>query len=689
MKKIALFVFTLFLVPVSMHAQWQQHFGPFGINTNAIVEFNNNLYAATDRGVYISPVNSPVWTKSGNGIPVYEKAQKIVKTFYSLFCSTGSSLFRSNDNGATWEQVIIDSNLVGSIYDIKANMNNNTVFISTADSIYYSVNNGYTWQNIHSGLTSIGEYEIEIQGTVVYAALRNALTNNIQIYKYNIGQSSFIPIITNLNTPVGINHFRTKNDTLFFTSYNTLKDSTTLYQLNPAQNNNWVLADTTTRIKSKETFFNYFGDTLLIGVKYAGIYLKLPDSTNLKLINNGNKISLPNYIYKYGNNYYIATKTGIYRSPYIENCVDINKYLYINDVIDIFKMGNLWYSVSRENSMFDSDNLSSWFKIYNDTVNSCTINFCIHYSNTMLISTKNPNYVLKSTDKGISWHKIQTGLNNQEVLCLALNGNKLFAGTCFGLYVSDTLTLTWTPVSNGLPQYSQITSLYVSQNHIYAGIAGYGIYISDNNGISWASANTGLIDPTYDSYKFHEFKDKIYVSMFSYINSNVGLYSSDTAQISWNYLAPSTPFLLVNSFATYNNYLFTTTNNGIYVSYNNNNIWVNYTQNINTLNTNYIYINGTDLIAATNNGFYKRSLVGIGIEEFSYSGSMIVTSTQLSFSNIPKNTTATILSIDGKQISTMPLNNQNSININTLSPGIYLVRLVNPEGISTQKFLKR
>jgi hypothetical protein len=62
---------------------------------------------------------------------------------------------------------------------------------------------------------------------------------------------------------------------------------------------------------------------------------------------------------------------------------------------------------------------------------------------------------------------------------------------------------------------------------------------------------------------------------------------------------------------------------------------------------------------------------------------------QLSFSNIPKNTTATILSIDGKQISTMPLNNQNSININTLSPGIYLVRLVNPEGISTQKFLKR
>ncbi len=107
--------------------------------------------------------------------------------------------------------------------------------------------------------------------------------------------------------------------------------------------------------------------------------------------------------------------------------------------------------------------------------------------------------VFRSTNNGTDWTAVNTGLTNTDVKALAISPDSsgtLFAGTLGGgVFRSTDNGTTWTAVNTGLT-VSYISTLAVSPSaaggtNLFAGTWG-GVFHSTNNGITWTAVNTGL-----------------------------------------------------------------------------------------------------------------------------------------------------------------------------------------------------
>jgi photosystem II stability/assembly factor-like uncharacterized protein len=96
---------------------------------------------------------------------------------------------------------------------------------------------------------------------------------------------------------------------------------------------------------------------------------------------------------------------------------------------------------------------------------------------------------------------IQTnGPGGGNVACFAVSGNNVFAGTGGydnqrrgEVFLSTNNGLSWTSVSSGLPS-SGIKSLVVNGSNIFAAVSGSGVFRSSDNGANWVAVNSGLTD---------------------------------------------------------------------------------------------------------------------------------------------------------------------------------------------------
>ena len=85
-----------------------------------------------------------------------------------------------------------------------------------------------------------------------------------------------------------------------------------------------------------------------------------------------------------------------------------------------------------------------------------------------------------------------TTLDSVNVVCFAVKGDNLFAGTGdAGVFRSADNGLHWTAVNTGLTNTS-VYALAVSGANLFAGTAGDGVFLSTNNGANWTA--TGLTD---------------------------------------------------------------------------------------------------------------------------------------------------------------------------------------------------
>ena len=99
--------------------------------------------------------------------------------------------------------------------------------------------------------------------------------------------------------------------------------------------------------------------------------------------------------------------------------------------------------------------------------------------------------VYLSTDNGSNWTSMYNGMPYNTVNAMAVNGNKLFAGTkTGGVFLTTNNGTNWTTVNNGLTSLS-IKALVVNGPNIFAGTE-RGVFLSTNNGTNWTAVNNGL-----------------------------------------------------------------------------------------------------------------------------------------------------------------------------------------------------
>lgn len=94
-------------------------------------------------------------------------------------------------------------------------------------------------------------------------------------------------------------------------------------------------------------------------------------------------------------------------------------------------------------------------------------------------------YLAKSTDKGVTWKRIENGLGNKNLLWRIVqdhvNKDLLFLGTEFGIYVTLDGAKSWTKLSAGVPTISfRDLAIQRRENDLVAASFGRGFYVLDD-----------------------------------------------------------------------------------------------------------------------------------------------------------------------------------------------------------------
>jgi|GEM_PF-971026 len=107
------------------------------------------------------------------------------------------------------------------------------------------------------------------------------------------------------------------------------------------------------------------------------------------------------------------------------------------------------------------------------------------------------NGILRSTDGGVTFTAINTGLSFMNVWCTAvLDNDDILAGTPGGLFRSVNNGDSWAPYGTGLPN-DELKELSVGNNgKVFAGTNESGVYRSYDQGANWTAVNSGLPDTT-------------------------------------------------------------------------------------------------------------------------------------------------------------------------------------------------
>jgi photosystem II stability/assembly factor-like uncharacterized protein len=210
--------------------------------------------------------------------------------------------------------------------------------------------------------------------------------------------------------------------------------------------------------------------------------------------------------------------------------------------------------------------------------------------------------IFRSMDNGLTWVAANTGLTNDIILSLAVNGSSVFAGLQGkGVFVSTNNGDSWIPANIGLPANTSVLSFAVSGSNLFAGTYAGEIFLSNNNGQSWTSVSIpGLLSysnvralTVSDTKLFAVTRDGVYVSGnngATWTSINTGLLAS------------------VQSLAVSGNKLVAGTDRGIFLSSNDGASWTAVSTGLRVDSwVTCLAVNGTNLFAGTAGGGVFRS----------------------------------------------------------------------------------
>ncbi len=229
-----------------------------------------------------------------------------------------------------------------------------------------------------------------------------------------------------------------------------------------------------------------------------------------------------------------------------------------------------------------------------------------------------------STDNGISWNSVNTGLlgadgrvvNTLAAIPNGTGGSNIFAGVQYdgfsssgGAFLSTNNGESWNAINTGLPTNPTVTSLLISGNNIFA-VAGK-IYLSVNNGSNWNESNSGIPTNTAASCLAKNgvnlFAGTLNGHVFISTNNGANWIESDNGiQVTYVNVIFSAGTNLYTGTATS---LFLSTNNGTNWSETNTGLTNVY---INTIITSPNGSGGLNLFAGTNNGVFISTNNGAG-----------------------------------------------------------------------------
>jgi ligand-binding sensor domain-containing protein len=186
---------------------------------------------------------------------------------------------------------------------------------------------------------------------------------------------------------------------------------------------------------------------------------------------------------------------------------------------------------------------------------------------SIYISTNNG---VSWSDNGITWEKGDTSALGEQVNDFTSLSGNIFAGTNRGVFRSTDNGMNWASVNTGLPipilpAGFQVMRLAAQGNALFAGTTSNGVFISNNDGDSWDAVNSGL--SSLAIYGLTIIGTDVFAGAFPFTSDSIGgvfLYVNNEAR--WKAMNNGLTDHKVNIITSGGGYLFAGTNSGLFVS---------------------------------------------------------------------------------------------------------------------------
>ena len=145
---------------------------------------------------------------------------------------------------------------------------------------------------------------------------------------------------------------------------------------------------------------------------------------------------------------------------------------------------------------FNTELKSQWILLQNSGAGRISD---IEVHNNFLFASSESSGVFRSSDNGVSWVFVNSGMNTTYITCLAVNNFGIFASTGSGVFSSSDNGNNWNITNSGLSggHFRKLTSV---NNDIYAGHILAGVFKTTNNGVNWQRFALGEGDKLFAIY---------------------------------------------------------------------------------------------------------------------------------------------------------------------------------------------
>ena len=210
--------------------------------------------------------------------------------------------------------------------------------------------------------------------------------------------------------------------------------------------------------------------------------------------------------------------------------------------------------------------------------------------------------IFLSLDKGTNWAAVDSGLTNDSILSLAVNGSSVFSGTHGGgVFRSDNNGTNWSAVNSGLTN-DTVLSLAVSGGSVFSGTHGGGVFRSDNNGTNWSAVDSGLTNASVLSLT-------VGGSAVVAGTNGGGIFRSVNNGAGWTAVNTGLTNDTVLSLAVSGGSVFSgTRGGGVFLSANNGTSWTAVNSGLTDTNVRALAVCGSTLFAGTHSGVWSRPL---------------------------------------------------------------------------------
>jgi ligand-binding sensor domain-containing protein len=175
MKKSVSILISLLFNVYFVNAQWTAvNAGLPNAGANSNVEsfavIGNNLFAATQSGVFLSANNGINWTPVIVGLTNTD-IEALAAVGPNLFAGTGHGVFLSANNGTSWTAVNtgLDTSKGTSVYSFFVNGAN--LYAGTEAGVFLTTNNGTTWTGVNAGMPTTDVYAFAMTGNNLFAGV--------------------------------------------------------------------------------------------------------------------------------------------------------------------------------------------------------------------------------------------------------------------------------------------------------------------------------------------------------------------------------------------------------------------------------------------------------------------------------------------------------------------------------------